>query len=196
MLQRKRRSNHLDGSQLNRDEQIIDYRRRLRRVIINAAARFLESNPQWGEYFFDLHFLLNRGLPIVETHLVGATANGAIDLALAWSEEWPSMNAGQRKACLQALTVIASELLRLVTAEILLPPPALQGLAQEREESWHGMGVPFAFVKSHNPPGRNDAQQQRLLERMTQLREVSSREKGAASAKASTLSIPAQKDAL
>ena len=159
MSQRKNKSNRLYKSQLYRGAQIVDYRHRLRGVLINASARFLEVNPQWGEYFFDLHFLLNRGLPIVEAHITGATANGAIDLALAWAEEWPSMNVSQRKACLQAQTVIAARLLTLVTEGMLLPRPLIHEVAQEREESWRGVGIPFAYVKSHNPPGRSDTHQ-------------------------------------
>jgi hypothetical protein len=152
MLKRKSKSN-----QLYQKAQRIGYRQRLRRVLINAAARFLELNPQWGEYFFDLRFLLNRGLPIVEEHLAGVTSNGAIDLALAWAEEWPSMNASQRKACLQAQTVMAAEVLGLVAEEMLQPHPPLQELVQERDGSWRGMGIPLAYVKSHNPPGRSGA---------------------------------------
>jgi hypothetical protein len=178
MLQRKNKSNQLYKSQLYRGVQIVDYRRRLRRVIIGTAARFLESNPQWSEYFFDLRFLLNRGLPIVEAHLAGTISNGAIDLALAWAEEWPSMNASQRKVCLQAQTVIAAKLLTLVTEQMLLPRPPFQKLDQEREESWRGMGIPFAYVKSHNPLGRSDVHQQLLAKVVQHQGEFLRREKG------------------
>src|SRR5688572_25742493 len=98
--------------------EIVEYRRRLRRVLINAARRFVKASPQWGEYFFDLDFLVNRGLPIVEDHLAGTNSIAAIDLALLWAEEWPELSASQRKVCLQAQTIIAAELLRLVTEQM------------------------------------------------------------------------------
>jgi hypothetical protein len=136
------------STQPNQIPQNVAYRRRLRRVIIEASARFLEQNPQWDEYFFDVNFLLNRGLPIVERHLAGTTSNGAIDLALAWAEEWPTMNASQRKACLQAQTVIASELLHLITEAMVQPVPAIQEERRENGETWRGVGIPLAYVRS------------------------------------------------
>ena len=155
------------------------YRRRLRRVLIDVAARFVEVNPQWAEYFFDLQFLLTRGLPIIERHLAGDTSNGAIELALAWAEEWPFMNASQRKACLQAQTVMAAELLRLVTEAMFLPHPEEQDSVQARDKSWRGMGIPLAYVQAHNPPGRSGAHQQQPVETVEQHQsELAHEEKG------------------
>ncbi|MEX1021299.1 MAG: hypothetical protein WDZ49_16680 [Litorilinea sp.] len=144
------------------------YRHSLRWVLIDAAARFLDLNPQWAEYFFNLDFLLNRGLPIVERHIAGIASNSAIDLALAWAEEWPAMNASQRKVCLQAQTVIAAELLTLVAEEMLRLHPSLQNLTQARDERLRGMGIPLAYVKSHNPPGHSDTDLQQLWETVAQ----------------------------
>jgi len=135
--------------------------RRLRWAIKQAVASFQEANPQWGDYFFDTHFLLNRGLPIIEKHLAGASSTGAIDLALAWAEEWPSMTMEQRKACLQLQTVMAAELLQLVT-ESLLARPSLAGSAKERNESWRGVGVPLAYIQAHNPPTRSEMNQAKM----------------------------------
>jgi hypothetical protein len=85
MLKRKSRSN-----QLYQRSPIAGYRRRLRQVLIHAAARFLEANPQWWEFFFDLRFLLNRGLPIIEGHLAGVPANSAI------ASPWHGQRSGLR----------------------------------------------------------------------------------------------------
>jgi hypothetical protein len=71
---------------------------------------------------------------------------------------------------LQAQTIIAAELFTLVTEEMMLPRPPFQELVQEREESWSGMSIPFAYVKSHNPPGRSDTHQQQRLARIAQHR--------------------------
>ena len=132
---------------------VTSYRRRLRWQIIWAVARFHTMNPQWSEYFFDVNFLLNRGLPVVERHVAGVS-NCAIELALAWAEEWPAMNANQRKACLQAQTVIAAELLQLVTEAMLGQRPAAQNAVQVEVASWRGVGVPLTYLQSHNPPTR------------------------------------------
>jgi hypothetical protein len=154
MLQRK------SGlKQLYQKMQAAGYHRRLRWGIKQAAARFHKLNPQWSDYFFDIRFLLNRGLPIVEEYIAAATSTGAIDLALAWAEEWPSMNASQRKACLQAQTVIAAEFLRLVAEAMVLPHAALQDAFQEGDGSWRGVGTPLAYLQAHNPPVRGRSHQ-------------------------------------
>jgi hypothetical protein len=155
MMKNKRLKDTSGTTQRRKPSQILKYRRRLRHVIIDSADRFLKTNPQWGEYFFDVRFLLNRGLPIIERHITGAISNGGIDLALAWAENWPSMNVSQRKACLQAQTVIAAELLRLVTETMLLPRPVHHDAQQAQAGDWRGVGVPFAYVQSLNPPGRS-----------------------------------------
>lgn len=164
-----------ETNQSYQSTQIVDYHRNLQRAVVDAAARFLGLNPQWAEYFFNLDFLLNRGLLIVERHIAGVDSNSAIDLALAWAQEWPSMNMSQRKVCLQAQTVIAAELLRLVTQEVLVSrAPYLvsrapyEVLNQERDKHWRGMSVPFAYVKSHNPPGHSDVHLQQMLDTVAQ----------------------------
>ena len=142
MFQRKNRSR-----QRHQRVQQAHYRRRLRWSVVRAVARFHQLNPQWRDYFFELRFLLNRGLAIVEKHVAGDTTTTAIDLALAWSEEWPTMNASQRKACVQAATVMAAELLRLVV-EAMARPHALHDATPENAASWRGVGVPVAYVQA------------------------------------------------
>jgi hypothetical protein len=80
------------------------------------------------------------------------------------------MTANQRKACLQAQTVIAAELLQLVTEGMLLPRRPFLGLVQERAGSSRELGVPLAYVKSLNPPGRTSAHQQELMDTLAQHR--------------------------
>jgi hypothetical protein len=95
------------------------YQRRLRRAIIDTTVQFGQLYPEWQEFLFDRHFLLNRGLPVIERHIAGTASRSAMDLALAWAEQWPQMNAGRRKTHLQTLTPIAAEFLRLLEKRLM-----------------------------------------------------------------------------
>jgi hypothetical protein len=93
-------------------------RRRLRRAVLRAAAHVHDQHPHWEEFLFDDHFLLGRGMPIIERHREHAAATDAFDLTLAWVEQWPLMSAASRKTHLQTLTPIAAGFLNNVQQEM------------------------------------------------------------------------------
>lgn len=119
--------------------------RQLRRSIIRTATRLGQLYPAWEARLFDRHFLLHRGLPILERHVAAPAATDAFDLALAWVEQFPAMPTETRKRHLQALTPVAAEFLRRLRLTVIQSHSITAGANDSRQ---HRIGTPLAYGQS------------------------------------------------
>lgn len=126
--------------------QIISYHQRLRWVTMHIVREYQQRQTEPVADFFTLRFLLNRGMTIIARHVAHATFSDAIDLALAWSEQWPTLSTQQRKAQVLTLTPIAAKLLTRISRAMMRPYPlAMQGWHHAFSEQWGGPSNKYAL---------------------------------------------------